>query len=1489
MTYPEQILAQPLPAGRSVTANSWGASHMDRCNWLSTPVNGALFSGVITARNQVDADLTEVQLWGHDETALVTCSLEVGMCYTIYDFYCDSLEPMILCQRASSLVIAAAPVSADSCSRMVELCAGIGGIGVGAEKCEFQIVGHVDKNRLVIERLKRMGKLNIHHGDLTQDSVIGQLHASLSEPAHCYAAGFSCQPFSYQGDQGGLTDPRSGSFWATLRVAYLCGAKILLLECTPGAGRSPRLRAALQDFAMVMNFQIHELYSKLSDQWAARRDRWWAILYPADWPVMRLRPWDTDPNFQMVRQIFPVWPIWTHIDYAQLVLTKEEMELYFQVFPDKEGRVLLTSQPAPVLLHSYGSATNKCPCECRSAGFTAERLGRDGLRGVVIPHADGYRFLHPQEMALLLGYPLDLAQGDNHKATMCLLGQLASPLQAIWILGHMRQILEVVWNLPKGFGPSQLLEQHKETLMFQKHHLWAFPDSTLTKEISIATNKGSTLQFTRLGLTKVGDLLQAERLALDFGCSAELFDGGEPVPIDAFLQDQGFHGQYRLDYHGPGDNLLLAKGCVALIFHHQTQAEWILMPAGTMVFEALQGLGHFGLYYLQDVFGRRWGMDARLWHSVDLYATQVFGAGTLLPGSGLSMDFIALAVKALLALLPPGHDAPFVTGLAFRPGLGVVHFGPDLLAFPGDGKSRYFCLLMDHHWWLVACKLEIGQQEFTVRYWDGFQHSALPQCMERFICFLENWWLLDCAIVGAADHATQTQPDSCGTIMLAHLASELFGQTQFDRAQAEQIHPTLQTFAALLGMTHGLRGAAPSAAETQVLQQLATILVDKGVPQDKVQERALMALKKIGLQELQTALSSNNPWLYLKAVGSRPHVSFQWIKGDELQQKIRQKASSKFTIQSSERKKKGKKAAPEEPLCIDPSQLQLVTNTFFAQGKPVNQIAFATVGPDAVGIAFATASELAPFLQAGKVISKQPLGVLTTTPIPPGQTGVLHVETIRFPAQYKATNEPLLIQGSLVMLGSIAITRGENITCKLDAIPTQSLRLAVYKDQWPNNWDMFLQQPVRELLKAVPTLSLCKSTGCGVSCGKYHHEDLDEALDNLIMDLWSRSWHKADGRFCKPADAESWSALVRVPASAQLVLQGLSGQAGLYVEPRSDTGKEADQAYGVIWLGNVSLQEAHHQMKMTANAVALARIHNKYGVRLPAAHMEDAHKQHHPDEPFTTTKVQDVYRLYPVPWGTQRAALQRCLNEWGWKARVLQTTGGGAEGSTWEVGAAQPPPANVLQDKAGDIVVTHLRSSSKDPKPAPILASASTKQHIKAGSTPAPSSSSDPWVAGADPWGGYQGLAPSITKMPATDSAAAADRFKQMETRLHSNLQEQISAAIEKSLPQGPQAMEVQNDEALAANELRFQKLEAGVTELQAQGVKFEGWFTQMHQTDQFLTTQIQETNARLDAVSSSVTHQVGSIQHEMNSMRGEMTSGFANIEALLSKSRKTE
>ena len=83
-------------------------------------------------------------------------------------------------------------------------------------------------------------------------------------------------------------------------------------------------------------------------------------------------------------------------------------------------------------------------------------------------------------------------------------------------------------------------------------------------------------------------------------------------------------------------------------------------------------------------------------------------------------------------------------------------------------------------------------------------------------------------------------------------------------------------------------------------------------------------------------------------------------------------------------------------------------------------------------------------------------------------------------------------------------------------------------------------------------------------------------------------------------DASYWSVLVRVHASAQLTIQGLSGHGGFYVEPRSDSGKSTDERYGMVWLGELPLQELTYKLKTVPNAIAIGTLANQIRTEIPA-------------------------------------------------------------------------------------------------------------------------------------------------------------------------------------------------------------------------------------------------------------------------------------------------
>ena len=996
-------------SGVSVSTEDSGGAHMDRSLWLKPLAEGELTSVVAFSMDAIDEASTKVLLQGHGLEAFVNMSLPLRQCMTLHLFRVVEELPVMLCPTKDSKVLLEQPCDLLSCHRVIEICAGVGGISTGAELSGFVAAAFLDKNDLVCSHLRSMQKSNVLHGSITCDKDIRDLHCSLKLPAHTMCAGFACQPFSYQGDQRGFADERSETFWGTLRCHYLCQSKILILECTQGAGKHPRLQTALKDFAKVMKLQVHQTFLDLEAQWPSRRKRWWCVLYPEDWPAMTLDAWPRSDRFRTIQEIMPTWPDWTAEDLEQLRLTPFEYQMYFQSYPDDE-RVVNVNAMLPVILHSYGNATSACPCQCRSFGFRPERLQQHGLRGVVLQDQEEFRFLHPLELAYFLGMPLHLSYGSNLRATMCLFGQIASPFQSAWIFAHVQNVLHEMWSDADWVQPLQLIAQLQEDLMFQRHHFLPSFHRRIPTVLHLMKPEGLLTLVQEPGQT-VQQLLDAERITTEFGQQLMLLDGGKVVPGHAMLKSQGLHGPYQLHALLAPERPIFAHGLVMIQFTLDTGSHFALVLAGQFLFEAWDKLFNTPCPLLQDPFGRNWRLDDRLWSSLTLFPKSPTGCG-LLDFGGLSFDFVNFILESF-DLMDSACCVFWQKGLreAYSPRLDW------LLRRIDHGLPFQICLLADGHWQLVE-----GQRSWTtlqLQVLDGLNRSHRPQLM-HFLQWLEAC-VSSCSVHTVFDTPyEQAGVDTCGTLMLGFLLQgHGFLDLDFSLAQQEQeLHDHfLMVEECLLGEALGPRGMGPT-DEAAILSQLTKLLIEKGVPSSRAEERASMGLKKLGLRELQDAFSNVNPWAYLKGVASRPHISFQWLKSDELQSKIKARATSKFALQPSEKKKKRPgRVQEEQPLVIDPAQLQLLPNTFFAAGKPVAQLPLEKIGANAEGISFATVNDVLPFLTAGSIISDKALGILTTTPIDTATVNTIQVDNLRYPAKYKATDEPVLIQGSLVILG----------------------------------------------------------------------------------------------------------------------------------------------------------------------------------------------------------------------------------------------------------------------------------------------------------------------------------------------------------------------------------------------------------------------------------------------------------------------------------------
>ena len=300
------------------------------------------------------------------------------------------------------------------------------------------------------------------------------------------------------------------------------------------------------------------------------------------------------------------------------------------------------------------------------------------------------------------------------------------------------------------------------------------------------------------------------------------------------------------------------------------------------------------------------------------------------------------------------------------------------------------------------------------------------------------------------------------------------------------------------------------------------------------------------------------------------------------------------------------------------------------------------------------------------------------------------------------------------------------------------------------------------------------------------------------------------------------------------------------------------------------------------------RLNDRYGLRFASDHLPQAHKELKPDEPYLQVKVVDIYKIFPLPHGTQRQGLVKSLAAWKWKAKPLQPCKGDQHGIGWEVGADTPPPSDILQGAHGDVLVTKLRTLKPDLNGPSLVAFDRTQKYLNNNPEPAARASQDPWQAGSDPWSQWFHQHPAEGKSAGTKPAA--DRLQQAEERIKAT----VTASLQKQIDQWQQPSGWDTDQDMEGDDrdkldTRFQFLESSVAELRQQNVKFEQWFGDAAEANQVtnrqinaLATQVQTQQLELGNLNKTV--------HDHNAeIRREMSAGFGNIEALLSKKHRTD
>ena len=243
--------------------------------------------------------------------------------------------------------------------------------------------------------------------------------------------------------------------------------------------------------------------------------------------------------------MIPRWPVWPVDQECQLAWTTTEAEYYSNALYGNDPRFLDVEGQAPTALHSWGVALTPCPCGCRNFRFAESRLVSGGLRGFGIHSTvlGDTRFLHPAKAGLLNSVPVSFAYDMNCRGALCLVGQIAAPLQVVWIASHIMRWFQLDSGHACPGLPIRAVEAFKECLIQGRHDLWITPDMQVPRSVALSTkDDGVSLCFTTTSATQCFfEVLEAIRPELDWGTRAKLFDGDRELPPHALLHGAETH------------------------------------------------------------------------------------------------------------------------------------------------------------------------------------------------------------------------------------------------------------------------------------------------------------------------------------------------------------------------------------------------------------------------------------------------------------------------------------------------------------------------------------------------------------------------------------------------------------------------------------------------------------------------------------------------------------------------------------------------------------------------------------------------------------------------------------------------------------------------------------------------------------------------------------------------------------------------------------
>lgn len=150
----------------------------------------------------------------------------------------------------------------DSLHENIEICSGLGGLGLGGLSSGFIPKVACDVNPLFLELYDAAFGIPCVCGDYCDVGTIAKIWEACPRST-CLSAGIACQPYIALGDGRSSQDPRSISLPGTLAAAHYLRSVAVILECVQPAQTDPWVVQQLSTFCKATGFYKSEVLLQL--------------------------------------------------------------------------------------------------------------------------------------------------------------------------------------------------------------------------------------------------------------------------------------------------------------------------------------------------------------------------------------------------------------------------------------------------------------------------------------------------------------------------------------------------------------------------------------------------------------------------------------------------------------------------------------------------------------------------------------------------------------------------------------------------------------------------------------------------------------------------------------------------------------------------------------------------------------------------------------------------------------------------------------------------------------------------------------------------------------------------------------------------------------------------------------------------------------------------------------------------------------------------